>query len=182
MDIQNTTDITELLKKLSNNTLPDTFIELSGFAKFKNEIFKAFQALEKPELLDQLSKKERDVYDALSMFDKDKASTLKNAMLTSYYTPDYLSVEVTAPISKFIRAYNQDSLTILEPSAGTGSIIKNFKMSRELDISNIDAVELDFITSEILKHNFSGTPKIQVHNQGFENFRPKKNSDEQMFV
>lgn len=177
MDIQNTTDIAELLKKLSNNTLPDTFIELSGFAKFKNEIFKAFQALDKPNLLEELSKKERDIYDSLSMFDKEQASTLKNAMLTSYYTPDYLSAEVTAPISKFIRTYNQDSLNILEPSAGTGSIINNFKMSRELDISTIDAVELDFITSEILKHNFSGTPKIEVHNQGFEDFQPKKDYD-----
>ncbi len=75
-------------------------------------------------------------------------------------------------LTRFINDRDLDGKTILEPSAGMGSIIYNILM-RNLDDIQINAVEYDVNMSQFLKHQF---PNVGVKNANFLTTRTTGNN------
>ena len=89
-------------------------------------------------------------------------SSLKNSILTSFYTPPL----ITEPIVESIKR-NSDSIeSILEPAAGTGNFVKAIKNA--FPQSSITAIEKDILASEALRKLH---PDIEVIHSGYENFK-----------
>ncbi|MBX2956168.1 MAG: DEAD/DEAH box helicase family protein [Cyclobacteriaceae bacterium] len=97
-------------------------------------------------------------------------SSLKNSILTSFYTPLF----ITEPIVESIKRNSESIESILEPAAGTGNFIKAIKKS--FLQSPITAIEKDLLASEALKKLH---PDIEVIHSGYENF---KNSNFDLIV
>lgn len=89
-------------------------------------------------------------------------SSLKNSILTSFYTPPF----ITEPIIDSIKRNSESIDSILEPAAGTGNFIKTLK--KNFPQSSITAIEKDFLASEALKKLH---PDIEVIHSGYENFK-----------
>ena len=89
-------------------------------------------------------------------------SSLKNSILTSFYTPPF----ITEPIVDSIKR-NSDSIdSILEPAAGTGNFVNALK--KYFSQSSITAIEKDLLASEALKKLHAD---IEVIHSGYENFK-----------
>lgn len=89
-------------------------------------------------------------------------SSLKNSILTSFYTPPF----ITEPIVEAIQRNSESIDAILEPAAGTGNLVKALK--KNFPQSSITAIEKDLLASEALKNLH---PDIEVIHSGYENFR-----------
>lgn len=161
------------IQKEDNNTV----IHSSGLSKFKAQIFKITQHIDKGMLVDY-SPQENELYDALSGFSKSERKSLMNTMLTSYFTPDYITEAITESIGEYING-RITNFQILEPSSGTGNFIDTILDTNTLTELNpeISAVEKDIITARILSNNFASENSIKVFNQGFEDFQSETKFD-----
>ncbi|MFZ6010256.1 MAG: N-6 DNA methylase, partial [Bacteroidota bacterium] len=92
----------------------------------------------------------------------EAVSSLKNSILTSFYTPPF----ITEPILESIKRSNESIESILEPAAGTGNFVKVLK--KNFPQSAITAIEKDLLASEALKKLH---PDIEVIHSGYENFK-----------
>jgi N12 class adenine-specific DNA methylase len=87
-------------------------------------------------------------------------SSIKNSVLTAFYTP----TEVVKAIATAISEAGVRAASILDPSAGaTGQFVQDFKVV--FPQSNIVAYEKDLISGRILKRLY---PNEEVHTAGFE--------------
>lgn len=89
-------------------------------------------------------------------------ASLKNSILTSFYTPPF----ITEPIVEAIQRSSESIKVILEPAAGTGNFVKVLK--KNFPQSSITAIEKDLLASEALKKLHPG---IEVIHSGYENFK-----------
>lgn len=89
-------------------------------------------------------------------------SSLKNSILTSFYTPPF----ITEPIVEAIQRNSESIDAILEPAAGTGNFVNALK--KYFPQSSITAIEKDLLASEALKKL---NPDIEVIHSGYENFK-----------
>ena len=89
-------------------------------------------------------------------------SSLKNSILTSFYTPTF----ITEPIVDSIKRNSESIESILEPAAGTGNFVKALK--KNFPQSSITAIEKDLLASEALKKL---NPDIEIIHSGYENFK-----------
>jgi len=176
MKIVTLKDLVQALKSIQKeDNIP--VIQSSGLSKFKDQIFKITQHIDKGMSV-EYSPQESELHKALSDFSKAERKSLMNTMLTSYFTPDYL----TEAISESIGDYIDDRLTnpsILEPSSGTGNFIDTILKTDSLTAlsPSISAIEKDLITSKILANNFSNETSVNVLNQGYEDFQSDQGFD-----
>lgn len=92
----------------------------------------------------------------------EAVSSLKNSILTSFYTPAF----ITEPIVEAIQRNSESINSILEPAAGTGNFVNALKKYFPQD--SITAIEKDLLASEALKKLH---PDIEVIHSGYENFK-----------
>ncbi|MEX2233511.1 MAG: N-6 DNA methylase [Cyclobacteriaceae bacterium] len=88
--------------------------------------------------------------------------SLKNSILSSFYTPDF----ITAPIVEAVRQSKCNVKSILEPAAGTGNFINLLK--KHFPDASITAIEKDDTTFKALKMLH---PDIEAIHSGYENFK-----------
>lgn len=147
-------------------------INTEGLSKFKDSLYEVLQYIDKSLSASSLTPQKKELYDALKKLTSEERNSLSQAMLTSYYTPNYIVDAIGKSIESYWGDKSLESLKICEPSAGSGKFIKPFLNSK----STIDAIELDTFTSRILKNNFS-YPNVHIHNTGYENFNPTSKYD-----
>jgi N12 class adenine-specific DNA methylase/predicted RNA methylase len=92
----------------------------------------------------------------------EAVSSLKNSILTSFYTPAF----ITEPIVEAIQRNSESINSILEPAAGTGNFVNELK--KYFPGSSITAIEKDLLASEALRKLHSD---IEVIHSGYENFK-----------
>jgi len=93
---------------------------------------------------------------------KSAVASLKNSLLSSFYTPPF----IIDPLVKEI-AQNVNSIkTILEPAAGTGNFIN--ALNQSFPHSTITGIEKDDSTFKILK---AIHPNIETIHSGYEDFK-----------
>jgi N12 class adenine-specific DNA methylase len=93
--------------------------------------------------------------------------SLKNSVLTAFYTPTEIVNTIATSLSKTgIQVQN-----ILDPSAGAGQFVRDFKVA--FPQSNIVAYEKDLITGKILQRLY---PDEKVFSAGFETIPSSSNS------
>jgi N12 class adenine-specific DNA methylase len=94
-------------------------------------------------------------------------NSIKNSVLTAFYTPTEVVRAIAASLSDAgIKAQN-----ILDPSAGTGQFVQDFKAV--FPQSSIVAFEKELITGKILQHLY---PDEKVHMAGFETILDSNNN------
>ncbi len=94
---------------------------------------------------------------------KQYMSSLKNSILTAFYTPD----AVIDSIAKALHENGVKTEKFLDPSAGGGAFMRSFaKVSPMMDSSNF---EKDLITGKLLSHLH---PRADVNISGFESIHP----------
>lgn len=177
MEIQNIIDLANLLKNIDSERLPKGTIKIHGLAKFKDAIYKAFNVIESPELNITLNRQEQLLTEALQLFSPEDLTGLKKAMLTSYFTPPELARQVNDTLINFISGYNNTTIEILEPSAGSGNFLLGLDYSQNI---NVTALEIENITSKILAHNLtsvSDNSKTLVQNIPYESHIAPVNYD-----
>lgn len=95
---------------------------------------------------------------------KTAVASLKNSVLSSFYTPAF----IVEPIVEAVKRNSLKINSILEPAAGIGNFIKSLK--NHFPESSITAIEKDNTTYQILK---SIHPDIEAIHSGYEDFRNK---------
>lgn len=158
------------VQRIINNQ--PTTINAVGLAKYKNQVYKVTDIISKEADPSLLSQAEKKLYDTFINLDKGTRDSLANAMLTSYFTPEWISKSIINSTQEYFKKENKPKLEILEPSAGTGNLIKDFAGKH-----NITAVEKDDLTSRFLNANLSGYQGVNIQNIPFENFKTKKEFD-----
>lgn len=183
MIINTVSDLVDVIKlinttsSVAENATNSKFIQTEGLAKFKNTIYEVLQYVDNNLSIDSLSQGKKDLFHALNSFSAEQRSSLSNSMLTSYYTPDYIVNTITEQINEYLNSSNLTDISILEPSAGSGKFIPSLINNVSSNQSRfIDAVEIDYFTSKILKNNFKSLD-VNIHNMGFENFKSKNQYD-----
>lgn len=96
---------------------------------------------------------------------KSMIDSLKNSVLTSFYTPP----EVIQALSTALHEQNFQYQRVLEPSAGTGNFIAHLQQNN----TSITAFEKDLLTGKIVTHLY---PSAQVKIKGFENIEERQNN------
>ena len=173
MKINTINDFVELINYIQTETPTQTkHIDTDGLSKFKESVYEVLQYIDNSFSIENLSPGKRNLYDALIKLKPEERTSLSQSMLTSYYTPDYIVDATTASINKYLDNSNLSTISICEPSAGSGNFLKNIVRENR----TIDAVELDLFTSKILKNNFPA-PNVTVHNIGYENLAVQKKYD-----
>jgi N12 class adenine-specific DNA methylase len=86
-------------------------------------------------------------------------NSIKNSVLTAFYTP----TEVVSAIAASLSAAGVQAQSILDPSAGAGQFVQDFKAI--FPQSRITAYEKDLITGKILQQLY---PDEKIHVAGFE--------------
>lgn len=97
---------------------------------------------------------------------KEAAGSLRNSILTSFYTP----VFIIDPLVKVLGEKLDKVESILEPSCGSGNFIT--PLQENFPDAKITAVEKDLSTYDVLKAIHGGT--VECIHTGFENFRNRK--------
>lgn len=126
------------------------------------ELFDEVQRLKTVILQNSNSEKEYNLY----------LSSIKNSVLTSFYTPKNTVNAIANGILSPIVANNIKFETLLEPSAGIGGFVNMF--DNRMNIREKEAFEKDLLTGLILKYL---NPNVQVNIQGFE----KRSDDKQNY-
>lgn len=147
-------------------------INTEGLSKFKDSLYEVLQYIDKSISPDSLTPQKKELFDALNKLSLEERNSLSQAMLTSYYTPNYIVDAISKSIESYWIDKDLESIQVCEPSAGSGKFIKPFLNPK----TTVDAVELDSLTSKILKNNFS-YPNVHIHNTGYENFIPANKYD-----
>lgn len=93
---------------------------------------------------------------------KQAVASLKNSILSSFYTPDF----ITRPIVEAIKQSPFRIESILEPAAGTGNFIVELK--KHFPKAAITAIEKDDTAFQALKRLH---PDIEAIHNGYENFK-----------
>lgn len=172
MEIKKIADLALLIEQLNNNNVDDKFIDLNGLAKYKDSIFNAIEAVYNEQLKENLKPGEEVLYNVLKDVPSNRIKALKNATLTSYYTPLEIADQAVTPILQHLRKENKQILNVLEPSAGNGRLLYNI----EDDDLVITAVEKEPLTAEILKHNAPFfRPTVNVIDSALEKTELKRN-------
>ncbi|MFR9661919.1 MAG: N-6 DNA methylase, partial [Rikenellaceae bacterium] len=96
---------------------------------------------------------------------KSYVSSLKNSVLTAFYTPP----AVVSAIADTLKQSGISPQRMLDPSAGQGVFISAF----ESPASDIVAFEKDLLTSKLLKHIY---PEHKVRGEGFETIEQSYNN------
>lgn len=112
----------------------------------------------------------------VSIFGDKKAQQIwedvKNATLTSFYTPN--SIPLT--FFKELKEQNKEkNIEFLDPCAGAGVYVDS--CLQHFPTANITAVEKDFLTSFLLKAKYKETPNVQVHSKAFEDVKFRNKFD-----
>lgn len=176
MKIQHIKDLASVLHKLNKNEA-QPIIESSGLSKFKNQVFKLSQHIDK-NITETYNSSEIELFKVLQNFSKVERKSLINSMLTSYFTPDHITRAISESFINYIKG-KTDKIEILEPSSGTGNFINailNNSNYSNIDW-NIDAIEKDIITARILQNNYNDHSNVSVFQKGFEDFKLTKKYD-----
>ncbi|MFR9577182.1 MAG: N-6 DNA methylase, partial [Rikenellaceae bacterium] len=96
---------------------------------------------------------------------KGYLNSLKNSVLTAFYTPQ----SVVAAISDTLKESGITPNRVLDPSAGQGAFISAFAEDR----TDVVAFEKDLLTSKLLKHIY---PEHKVQGAGFETIEQTYNN------
>ncbi|GHT53658.1 DNA methylase [Bacteroidia bacterium] len=146
------------LKCILNPT--QTELDKSYWSKSELDLFPLVSDLHK--LIREHSKSEQEY--------KLYFSSLKNSILTAYYTPP----EVVQTIADTLHDSGITHTRFLDPSAGNGAFATAFKQSSAN--SNTVCFEKDLLTGKILSHLY---PEDKVHISGFEEIenRPENKFD-----
>ena len=155
---------TDLNSYLSTGEIPENSeIFHKGFGSLKALLFDPSESESWPEYLKKFKPEVEDFYNAILDHRPQDVrritQSIKQSLLTSFFTPDPIVKAILDVISVF------NPKNILEPSAGTGNFINYFP-----SYYRTTAIEKDFLTHEILSKKFPG---IQAYNQGFEDFTEK---------
>ncbi|MDR2384874.1 MAG: DNA methylase, partial [Tannerella sp.] len=97
---------------------------------------------------------------------KEYINSVKNSVLTAFYTP----AEITKSIASSLSEAGIQAQNILDPSAGSGQFIQDFKVV--FPKSNVVAYEKDLITGKILQCLY---PDEKIHAAGFETVPANRN-------
>lgn len=174
MIVKDLKDFIELINYVANDNKqePKNYINTEGLSKFKDSLYEVLQYIDKEIDTASLTPQKLELYNALNRLESTERDSLSKAMLTSYYTPDYIVNTISKSIKDYWQDKNLESINICEPSAGSGKFLEPF-----LEYGpTIDAIEIDSLTSKILRNNFS-SPDVHIHNLGYENFVPNKKYD-----
>jgi N12 class adenine-specific DNA methylase len=98
---------------------------------------------------------------------KDALNSVKNSILTSFYTGDFIVKPLVKNAAKLFNGVDIEG--ILEPSAGSGNMVKEL-----VDVfpgKPIVAIEKDILTAKVLK---ALHPTAEVVNSGYEDFKGRK--------
>ena len=172
--IKNINDFVDLINIIYSNKqeLNNEFIHTNGLAKFKSNVYEVLQYIDKDLSTDALSPANKNLFNALLKLNTEEREKLSFSMLTSYYTPNDIIKPVQDIVNDYFKKNNFDTLSICEPSAGTGNFIHDLVS----DKNYIDAVEIDNFTAKVLKNNINH-PNVKVHNVGYENFKTNRKYD-----
>jgi hypothetical protein len=96
--------------------------------------------------------------------------SLKNSVLTSFYTPSFVPQILYGVLKNEGLAIN----SIYEPSSGAGVFIHHAIDSMP-ELNSITAVEKDLLTAKVLAASCSGIPSVRVHAKAFEEMPTKDN-------
>lgn len=144
--------IAKIITALNEPKFSNTLINNPGFGSILS-------------LLDDQNHYESTVNFLKKYYDEEQTleiiKSLKTASLTSYFTP----VDITSSIVDSIKKYSFSN--ILEPSAGYGAFVQEFKS--KMPNSKITAFEKDILTAKILDHNFKNDTNISTYGVPFEN-------------
>lgn len=189
MSIVTTTTTTNTLKELinllkanNNKTLnPKHFINSNGLSKHKDSLYIVIQKILNPNKILQAPLKpiEADLEDILRNYNVEFLHSLEHSLLTSYFTPEY----VTGPIVKGLDKYysNKNFIpSILETSAGTGNIVSY--LSEFFNKSNITAIEKDIFSSLLLENNFKNNSLVQTKQSSFEQLDISKSNMKDLII
>lgn len=96
--------------------------------------------------------------------------SIQEATRTSFYTP----TEAIEELFVKLKENNPHITSMLDPSAGSGRFVDTFVSL--FPNAEVTAVEVDFLTSMILKAKYIGNEKVHIINSGFEevDFKNKK--------
>ncbi len=94
--------------------------------------------------------------------------SLRNSVLTSYYTPNELTKIITSIIPDWLSSGEKETY-ILEPSAGSGRFIQSLLGSFDSTRVHVDAIEKDKLTAMLLQAIYRGDDAVKIINQPFEN-------------
>ncbi|MDR2408133.1 MAG: SAM-dependent methyltransferase, partial [Bacteroidales bacterium] len=158
----------EVLQQKATSEQINLFRQYSGFGALKcvllpaeTEEDKRYWSKSELELFPLVQELHRVVrsYTGSEKEHKEYINSVKNSVLTAFYTPAEITKSIAASLSEAgIQAQN-----ILDPSAGAGQFIQDFKTV--FPQSNIVAYEKDLITGKILQCLY---PDEKVHAAGFE--------------
>lgn len=96
--------------------------------------------------------------------------SIQEATRTSFYTP----VEAIDELFVKLKENNPHITSMLDPSAGSGRFVDAFVSL--FPNAEVTAIEIDYLTSMILKAKYIGNEKVHIINSGFEevDFKNKK--------
>jgi len=170
MIIKDLKDFVDLINYIADKNVSEKqsqTINTEGLSKFKDSLYEVLQYIDKSISPEKLTPQKRELHNALCKLTFQERNSLSQAMLTSYFTPNYIVDALSKSIHNYWDNKNLESYQICEPSAGSGKFIKPFLNSK----SSIDAVEIDNFSAKILKNNFS-YPNVHIYNTGYEDFKP----------
>ncbi|WP_093671901.1 N-6 DNA methylase [Tenacibaculum sp. MAR_2009_124] len=147
--------IIQTIEAINNsNNFKNTFINNPGFGR----IFDIIKSEKDFQLLEQTLNK---FYG--EQYSQTVLSSLKQASLTSYFTPDPL-------VDLIVNFLNKNNTflpkTILEPAAGNGAFVKS--LLKVFPQAKYTAFEKDVITSSIFSHNFQNNKNVTLYGIPFE--------------
>jgi len=173
MNIIELKDFVDLINYVAQETpKASNTIYTEGLSKFKDSLYEALQYIDKGLPTKELSPIKQNLIAALLKLSREERHSLSRAMLTSYYTPDYIVTGLTDTIKNYWREHSIEKPHICEPSAGSGKFLHHLNNPDY----TVDAIELDRFTAKVLQNNFDSTT-IRIHNTGYENFVPKEKYD-----
>lgn len=162
-------DYKRLLKHIKESQKPDHLSEEfpGGFGQFTELLLtdnvKSWAPSNQPyfEIVQQINSEFK------SSNRNDQLESLKNSLLTSFYTPD----QVCSTVIDSLPIDLSQSISILEPAAGTGNFVG--PLAERFPNAFITAIEKDPTAFSVLQN----THKVQSINTPFEQFESKVKYD-----
>ncbi|WP_289058718.1 helicase-related protein [uncultured Flavobacterium sp.] len=165
-DLKDFVDLINYIADTNSSEKSTQQISTEGLSKFKDTLYEVLQYIDKSISPDSLTPQKRELYSALCKLNSQERNSLSQAMLTSYFTPNYIVDALSRSIHNYWENKNLENFNICEPSAGSGKFIKPFLNNN----TKVDAVELDSFTAKILKNNYP-YENVKIFNSGYEDFK-----------